>query len=121
MTAADKDFIIEQAATFIQPIIWTTTNNVPIDITDYTAKMTIDFSDMITGAATSYTLDSTYDPPTIQIVGLEGKFTLYIPYQDTASFTILNGVYDLVVQAPDTIVTRLLEGKIVVDPAITII
>lgn len=41
MTAGLANFVIEQGATFSQELIYTNENNVPINLTGYTAKMQI--------------------------------------------------------------------------------
>ena len=48
-----------------------------------------------------------------------GKFELRIPSTDTEAFTFTRAVYDIEVIAPDATVSRVVQGKVKVDPEVT--
>lgn len=114
MTAATLDIVIEQGTTFTKNITWTDDTGppplpgAPIDITGYTARMQL------------RTAVDAPDPPIIELTDSNGRITLggaagtidlLISDVDTAALTDEFGVYDLELESPGGVVTRLLEGN----------
>ncbi len=115
MAAGIYDFYIEQGATFYQPLIWKDSNDDPVDVTGYTARMqirkTVKSSDVLISLTTAN--------GRITLGGAAGTVTLEISAEDTADFEIFCGVYDLELEALDGTVTRLLEGQIEISREVT--
>jgi hypothetical protein len=55
----------------------------------------------------------------IVLGGTAGTITLTIPASATAGFTWIKGVYDMNLTSSGGIVTRLLQGTVVVSPEVT--
>lgn len=115
MSAGDYDFHIEQGATFIRDFIWLDSNNDPIPLEDYTARLEIrknyESSEILLSASTS--------DGRITITPAAGKVTLTFSDTDTAALTWRYGRYDLELESPLGVVYRLLEGSVVVSKEIT--
>lgn len=115
MPAGKLDLYIEQGATFLKSLLWKTSDDDPIDLTDYTARMQIreklkDENPVI---------ELTTENNRIILGGEEGTITLTISADDTSDLTIKKGVYDLELVSGGGVVTRLLEGAITVAPEVT--
>jgi hypothetical protein len=111
---------INQGATFAQVFTWTTSPttsavgaaSAPVNVTGYTASMQF----------RAYPLSTTilYDASANLVLGgAAGTITLTIPAATTQTFTWWNGVYDLILTDPAGVVTRLLQGTVVVTAAVT--
>jgi hypothetical protein len=115
------NFCINQYATYIKIFLWLAggcgcqtvgATPQPVDLTGYTANLQI----------RPFNLSSTilYDASADLVLGgTSGTITLTIDATDTATFTWLTGVYDLIVTNSAGVVTRLLEGKVTVSPGVT--
>jgi hypothetical protein len=55
----------------------------------------------------------------IVLGGTDGTIALTIPASDTGGFTWLKGVYDLNLASSGGVVTRLLQGSVLVSPEVT--
>lgn len=117
MAAGVANFIIDQNATFIQTLDWTDASGNPIDLTSWTAKMSI--GNAAPPKTVYLTLSSTGMSPGIVLGDALGTITITIPEATVASFTFLNAVYDLLLTAPDNNITRLIQGNIQVSPGVT--
>jgi hypothetical protein len=103
---------IYRGETFNHIFIWKDSDDVPIDLTGYGARMhirkKIDDTDPV------LTLSS--DDGTIVITEAEGKLRLHLSSSVTEDIDWLEAVYDLEVYISDVeeteIVTRLVEGKV---------
>ncbi|MCU4601851.1 hypothetical protein [Acinetobacter ursingii] len=115
MPAAKLNLKIEQGATFRQTFDWTT-NGVPVNLTGFETRMQlrqpIDSPTIIHELTTSNGGIHFTDP-------LNGKFELFISNIDTAAFNFSTCVYDLEMVAPNTDVTRLIEGTITLSKEVT--
>jgi hypothetical protein len=117
MAAGHYNIYIEQGATYDQTFTWTDNNDVPINLTGYTARMqirrdvaekdvTIDFDVTTSG--------------TITLGGSAGTIHVKIPATGTAGITSGEYKYDLELQhTASGDVTRLLQGAVTVDPEVT--
>jgi hypothetical protein len=85
----------------------------PIDVTDYTARMTIR-SSYGDGAALTLT-----DSSGITVGTTDGTFTVAMTGEQTAQLP-LSGVYDLLVTPPAEQPIRLVQGNISVNAAVTV-
>lgn len=110
MAAGELDIVIEQGATFQKRLTWVDNQvpAVPIDITGYTARMQL------------RTAKDEPDPPIIELTdgngriilgGVNGTIDLLIDCADTSALIDEFGVYDLEVESPGGVCTRLVEGS----------
>ncbi|MDG9992339.1 hypothetical protein [Acinetobacter ursingii] len=115
MPAAKLNLKIEQGATFRQSLDWKA-NGVAINLTGFEARMQlrqpIDSPTIIHELTTANGGITFTDPST-------GKFELFISNIDTAGFNFSTCVYDLEMVAPNTDVTRLIEGTITLSKEVT--
>lgn len=89
-------------------------DNTPRNLTSYTATMTVR---PFIGASTTTVVASTSNGR-ISIDAVNGRITVNIDSDTTAAFTSGRHDYDLIIDSGVT-VTRLLEGKFIVTPAVT--
>jgi hypothetical protein len=115
MSAGKKDFIIEQGATFSKVLTWKDSAGAAINLTGYTARMHVR-TDI--DAATPF-LQLTTENSRIALGGVAGTITLTISATDTAAITNTSGVYDLELVSGAGVVTRLLEGNIIITKEVT--
>jgi hypothetical protein len=115
MTAATHDITIEQGATFRLNLVWRDSNNVPVDLGGYTARMQVraSFSDTV------IQLNLTTENGAIVLGGALGTIAVTAAATVTDDITIRAGVYDLELQASDGTVTRLVQGKVKISPEVT--
>jgi len=109
---------IYKGATFRHVFIWKDGDEVPLNITGYTARMQV--RKKIDDVATL--LELTTENGGITITPLEGKIALYVSAEATAALTWVDGVYDLemIIQIDGVDdVTRLVEGKVTVFKEVT--
>lgn len=115
MTAGRNDITIEQGATFTYSLIWKDSNSVPIDLTGYSARMQV----RKTYNDSTAVLDLSSDDGNITLGGALGTIDVVAGAAATAIITIRAGVYDLELESPTGVVTRLIEGKVTVNPEVT--
>lgn len=113
--AANYDITIEQGATFQLNLIWKDSGGNPIDLTDYTARMQVRQKYTSDEAALSLSTEN----GTIVMGGVSGTVNISAPAADTANLSIKTGVYDVEIVSPSGVVTRLIEGCVVVSPEVT--
>lgn len=115
MTAATRDLVIEQGATFYQPLRWKDSDGNPIDLTNYTARMQIrrnHESDVVL-------LSLTTENSRIELGGSLGTINLIITAADTKDLNFSEAVYDLELIDGNGKVTRLLQGAVTLSPEVT--
>ncbi len=115
MTAGKLDFVIEQGATFHRVLTWQDADETPINLTGFTARMQ---------ARTHLSseepfLELTTENNRITINGAEGKITLEVDAETTDALNLSGGIYDLEVESSAGDVTRLLQGRIIVERSVT--
>jgi len=128
--AATYDMAIDQNATFLRVFTWYacscgcdscggcgcgTSTSTPVDLTGFTADMQI--RQTVQSSTILYEASTTNGA--IVLGGTAGTITLTIPVASTAGFTWNKGVYSLNLTSSGGIVTRLLQGAVVVSPAVT--
>jgi len=122
---------VDQGATFIRTFTWYTcscgncctsscscgcgTNGTPVDLTGFTADMQI--RQNVQSSTILY--EASTANGAIVLGGTAGTITLTIPASATAGFTWIKGVYDMNLTSSGGIVTRLLQGTVVVSPEVT--
>lgn len=112
--AGQHNFLCEQGATFTREITWLDAEGVPVDLTNYSARMQVRAT-----AASSTTLVSLTSPSSgITLGGTAGTITLTITATATAAITAGCYVYDLELVDGAT-VYRILQGDFTVDAEVT--
>lgn len=115
MTAAVRDFTIEQGATFSQDIVWRDSDNTPVNLTGYTARMQARRSK----TAEDVAVDLSTQNGGIVLGGNTGRITLKISAAITGTYTWPRAYYDLEVVSPDGNVRRLLQGELNLSVGVT--
>lgn len=115
MSAGSYNLLIEAGATFNLTVTYTDSGGTPIDLTGYTARMQIRANPADPGS--TFELNTTNGR--IVITGPTGLLTLLISAADTGALTLTTGVYDLIVTSAGGVVSRLLQGDVTVDAAVT--
>jgi hypothetical protein len=98
MPASKYDFSIEQGTSFKLSLIYKDSNKIPIDITNWCARLiwTTD-----TDAIQIFTTNNTdYSIYKFDIIGAEGKLLLQISANTTNQFTFDKAKYDLELESP---------------------
>lgn len=115
MAAPTYNFQIEQGTTVVKVLQYTDTSGNPIPLTGYIARMQMRPT---VGSLIKY-LDLATSPGTgIVITAATGIITITISAATTASIPT-DGVYDLEIESPTGIVTRLIQGTISVSQEVT--
>lgn len=109
--------LIPQGSTYIHEFTYVEEDEVtPIDITGFTARCQI----RRTIKNTTIELECTTENSKIVITDeTNGVFELRIPSTDTEAFSFTRAVYDIEMIAPDLSVSRVVQGKVKVDPEVT--
>ena len=115
MSAGKHDFIIEQGATFSKVLTWKDSTGTPINLTGYSARMQVRSS----VEAASTIIELTTVNSRITLGGVAGTITLNISAADTTALTAESGVYDLELVSGANVVTRLLEGNVIISKEVT--
>ena len=114
--AARYDFYINQGTTWSVSLTYKDDQGVPIDLSNYTAKMQIRLS--VESSKVLLELSTTNGKITID--GPNGRIQLQLEPNDTTSLGLVRrGVYDLELTSPSLIVDRLLEGVVYFNPEVT--
>lgn len=115
MSAAILDFEVEQGATFEHQLTWLDRDGNPVPLDGYTARMQV--REKITSE--EVLVELTTENGMITLGGQDGTIDIEIPDEVTETFTWKKGVYDLELESPAGKVTRLVKGKVTVDPEVT--
>lgn len=115
MAAATYNFEIEQGVTLTRPFVWKTSTSTPINIAGYTARMQIRSSIK----SPEVLLELNTENNRIVLGGIDGTVTLQLTASTTAGITWSKGVYDLELVSSSGVVTRLLQGEILVSKEVT--
>jgi hypothetical protein len=99
MPASKYDFSIEQGTSFKLSLIYKDSNSIPIDITDWCARLVWNTDD---GTRQIFSTNNTdHSIYKFQITGAEGKLLLQLPANTTNSFSFNRAKYDLELESPD--------------------
>lgn len=112
MTPGRYNFICPQGSTFSKQITYST-NETPINLTGYTARMQVREKYTSTNAIVSLTSGNG-----ITLGGSAGTITINISAATTTTLVAKEYVYDLELVSGST-VTRILEGRFLVTPEVT--
>lgn len=113
---AKHNLYVYRGATLSEAVTWKDENNVPIDLTGFTARMHM--RETLEAATPFLTL--TTENGGIALGGVAGTIDIIASATATSAITATEGVYDLELIASDGItVTRLLEGVVFISPEVT--
>jgi hypothetical protein len=115
MAAPTYNFEIEQGSTVVKIFQYTDSSGNPIPLTGYIARMQMRPT---VGSLIKY-LDLATSPGTgIVITALTGMITITISAATSATIPT-DGVYDLEIESPTGVVTRLIQGSISISQEVT--
>jgi hypothetical protein len=98
MAASKYDFAIEQGTSFKLSIIYKDANGIPINLTNYCARLTWKTNSGITQIFSSDN-NATYGMYSFIINDEEGKLTFLLPAHTTNGFNFTGAKYDLEIQS----------------------
>ena len=108
------NILADQGATFTRTITWTNTAGSPVNLTGYTARMSL----RVTYTDSTVALSLTTENGRITLGGVAGTITLNVDATTMAALSAKSYVYDLeLVNGAN--VTRLLQGSFVNSPEVT--
>ena len=116
MLAGIYNITCEQGSTFERSIVWRQRSRLPKNLTGYSARMTVRpfaTSEDAILELTSSGNDITFVTPTA------GLFKITIAAAATAELTPQVGEYDLELESPTGVVTRLLRGTFTITAEVT--
>jgi hypothetical protein len=115
VAAADYNTVIDQGADWYINFQYEDSNGVPINLTNYTAKMQL--RSLPTSATAVLTLTQGNG---ITIVGATGLLEIHATAAQTGDIDAGFYYYDLEITAPVSgVITRLIQGQIEVNPQVT--
>ena len=111
MSAGKYDIVIDKGSTWGVTLVLKQANKLPFNLTGYTGEGKIrgTMEDPVSVASFTVVIS---EP-------LEGKISLSLSASTTSSLTIARGVYDFKIIAPNTEVTRILQGKVQVNEEVS--
>ena len=114
MQPGSLDFLMPKGSTFSRTLTWKISGSA-VNLTNYTARMQARAS--VTSA--TVVLDLTTANSKIVLGGTAGTITITVSAADTAAITQQSLAYDLELVSAGGVVTRLIEGQIVLSPEVT--
>lgn len=114
MAAAQHDITIEQGATFQMSLVWKDSTAAPINLTGYSARMQVRRK----YSSTDYLLNLV-SPTNIVLGGALGTIAVTAAATVTDDLPAKPAVYDLELTSPTGVVTRLIEGSVLITPEVT--
>jgi outer membrane receptor protein involved in Fe transport len=114
--AAQKNWEVDQNATFTFSIEYKDSSNNPIDLTGSTAKMQV--RDTKGGSKLAFTLTSPSGGITID--GPNGKITIRMTPTQTNKLFYPKSSYDLMITDSNLVKTKLIEGFLTLSRSVTI-
>lgn len=115
MSAERYNLKIEQGATFRFDITYRDSAGVPINLTNHIVRMQVR---PIVSSPTILVNASTTNGK-IVVTPLDGRIVVTLSATETAALNFSNARYDLEIEAPNSVVTRLVEGSVVLSPEVT--
>jgi hypothetical protein len=113
--AANYHIVMDQGATFNRLFTYNDSNDIPVNLTGYTARMQIREEVDSSTAALSLTTEN----GRIALGGTAGTVTLTVSATDTAAVTAGEYVYDIELVSGSGTVIRFLQGCFTVDAEVT--
>lgn len=114
MSAAVIDLNVDQGSTYTLPLTYKDPNGNTVDISGYSARMQL--RKTIAQAAPDLSLVS---PTNITVGTTNGQILVTMSATQTGALTAKKYVYDLEIESPAGVVTRLIQGNIHVSPQVT--
>lgn len=120
MAAGKYDFTIEQGSTVDFSIQYKDINGIPINLTDYDARMQLrpDFADFTTVEYLTLSSSLDIDNTGLHIMPTSGSIRIYISAEKTDTLTFDTSLYDLEIYS-GSFVNRLMEGIIKLKRSVT--
>lgn len=117
MAAGRRNIKVEKGATYRLKLTWQDSNEVPVNLTGYTARMQV----RKTVNSVDKLLDFTTENGAITLGGVLGTIEIVGSATNTSAIpdNIKSGVYDIEIQSSSGFVTRLLEGDVDIRPEVT--
>lgn len=112
MNTGKYDIVIQQEATFNLPLVLKNANDTPLNLSGYTGKCEIRLKAEDENPVVSPVV-------TFDANRKSGKLSLYLSSSATAVLSFKEAYYDLVLIDSSGAVTRVMEGKVILSPAIT--
>ena len=109
------DLKIYQGQTFELSLIWKDEDQLPVDLTGYTAKMHI----RATVKAPDVLIELSNTNSRIVLGAVPGQIKLLIPPEISSPILVQQGVYDLELTSPVGFVRRFMQGKVHFYPEVT--
>jgi hypothetical protein len=121
MPAGKYSLVIEQGTTVNIDLIYKDSTNAPVDLTDYIARMQIrpDYADNTTVKYLSLTDTLNPDGTGLTLGGASGSINIFISATTSSALDFDSALYDLEIQSPSNIVTRLIEGSVRISKEVT--
>lgn len=113
--ATKLDLQMDQGATFEHQLTWKTESGTAIDLTGYTARMQV----RTKVSATETIFDLTTENGFLELGGVAGTIIIKINNTMSSAVDELRGVYDLELVSGAGFITRLVQGKLTIDPEVT--
>ena len=121
MAAGKYNLTIEQGTTLNLDLTYRDSDNNPIDLTGYSAKMQIksDYADK--NPKTYLTLSSSLnaDNTGLTLGGASGSINIFVSAPSSSAINFDSAVYDLEITSITGLVTRLLEGNVKLNREVT--
>lgn len=117
MTAATWNITFEQGASYTLTLSVADESGQPVNLTGYQARMQVRAADSL--GAVPPLVDLSTANGGITVAGDGSSMTVAAAASATASWTWGPACYDLIIEAPDGTVQRLLRGDAEVSPAVT--
>lgn len=114
MIPGKYNIVCSQGTTLTRQLTWFI-DNVPVNLTGYTARMQV--REKYTSP--NFNLSLTTTNGGITLGGNQGTISLYASAEDTGDLVAKEYVYDIELVAPTDYVYRIIEGKFIVTPEVT--
>lgn len=114
MAAARQNLTVEQGAYWSQELLWKDADDIPVDISGYSARMQLRTSFRSSTAVIELT-----DGDGITLGDDEGTILLEMTAEQTEGIRAGRYLYDLEMVPPDGKVVRLMQGKIKIAAEVT--
>lgn len=111
--ASVYNFNLDQGSDIEIPLIFKDSNQNPIDLTEYTARM------QVKAYFASTTPVDTLTTENGRIDIKDNQVTLKFPHEVTENISPKTYVYDLEIISGESLVTRVLQGNFVINPRVT--